>query len=591
MEHSDTRKIKILFLFTIVFFGFIIFLGTLFYWAQIDRRLPTLSYEENDFASRGSIISSDGFKIATSKKLYKASVDTRNIDPDKRTLFLKLYSLYSGDPIEQIDKILKSNNGIVVLSYKIDAKKAKYIQSLAKKLIRLGVFRSYEDPKTKVTFTHGLSVGESGENRLYPAKTSMTPLVGYIKKIEQDSITKVMGVKGIERYYEDKLLAIQDSFTQGQRDLSNAIILNGKSVSLDKIDGYDIHLSISLKLQKLLENLLDERKKEFDAKEIVVAVMHAKSGAILSLASSNRYDPNFIKREDYNALNPSSIEDVFEPGSVMKSIIFSLLLRENKVNPYDIVRVYGGKFKLGKQVITDTHDYEWLSAEDVIVHSSNIGMAQLAQNLDAIEFYQGLKDFGFSQKTNIDLPYEAKGMIPPIQKLKSQTYKATVSYGYGLSTTFMQILKAYNVFNNNGRMVTPSLVSHIALQNGKKYEMPSSNEKEILPISVAKRMQKILIKTVKKGTGTRAAYEGLQIGGKTGTAHIASDGGYANNYNSSFVGFANDDKNKFTIGVLVREPKKRYYHFASLNAVPIFREVVAKLVDEGYLQPNLTSEQ
>lgn len=590
MEQSDTRKIKILFLFTVVLIGFVIFLGTLFYWAQIDRRLPNLKHKEVDFASRGNIISSDGFYVATSKKLYKAIVDTRNIDPDKLEVFVNLYSLYSGDNKEDVLKSISSYSGNVVLSYKIDAKKAKHLKSLAKKLYRLGVFRTYEDPKTKVAFIHGLNIVESGEDRIYPAKMTLTPVIGYVKKIEKDNITKVMGVKGVERYYEDKLVSIQDAITSGSRDISNAIILNRYSVSSTRIDGFDTHLTISLKLQKVIENLIDKYKVDLEAKEVIVAVMHSKSGAILSLASSNRFDPDFIKRSDYPFLNVSSIEEAYEPGSVMKPITFSLLLKENKVNPYDLVRIYGGKYKLGNSIITDTHEFEWLSAEDVIVHSSNVGIIQLAQKLDPIEFYQGLKDFGFSQKTNIDLPYENVGLIPPLHRFKSQIYKATVGYGYGLTATFMQVLKAYNVFNNNGRMLNPYIVSFIQSQDGKKYSLHQNSETEVLPISVAKRVQKILVKTVQKGTGVKAQYEGLEIGGKTGTAHIAGEGGYTNTYNSSFFGFVNDAKNSFTIGVLVKEPGKKYFHYASTSAVPIFRDVTTRLVEEGYLSP-LVSEQ
>jgi cell division protein FtsI (penicillin-binding protein 3) len=585
MEHSDQRKIKILFLFVVVFLSFIIFLGTLFYWAQIDRRLPRLTHKEIDYAGRGSIISSDGFKVATSKKLYKVSVDTRNIDPDKFELFVKLYTLYSGDDVKEVIKSLKSYNGNVVLSYKIDAKKAKYLKSLARKLYRLGVFRTYEDPKTNIAFIHGLSVSESGEDRIYPALNTLTPVIGYVKKIEKDGITKVMGVKGLERYYEDKLVSIQDAVTVGPRDISNAIILNRDSVSSRRLDGYDVHLTISLKLQKVIEKLLDTYKHNLEAKEIIVAVMHSKSGAILALASSNRYNPDFIKRSDYPSLNVHAVEEAYEPGSVMKAITFALLLKEQKVNPFDLVRIYGGKYRLGRNIIRDTHEYDWLSAEDVIVHSSNVGIAQLAQKLDAIEFYQGLKDFGFTKKTNIDLPYESAGMIPPLYKFKSEVYKGTVGYGYGLETTFMQILKAYNVFNNNGRMLTPYLASYLQGQNGKKFYINKKSEKEVLPISIAKRVKRVLIKTVQKGTGVKAQYEGLEVGGKTGTAHIAGGGGYTNTYNSSFFGFANDEKNDFTIGVLVKNPAKKYHYYASLSAVPIFRDVVARLVEEGYLTP------
>lgn len=590
MEQKDTRKIKILFLFAIITIGFLLFLGTLFYWAQIDRRLPTLTYKEDIHATRGNIVSSDNFKVATSKKLYKASIDTRNIDPDKLDLFVKLYSLYSGDKNDKIKKRILSHKGSLVLSYKINPKSAKHLKTLARKLFRLGVFKTYSDEETGVTFLHGLSVSESGERRIYPAKSSMTPIVGYVKKIEKNGITQVTGVKGLERYYEDKLLSIQDSLVVGNRDIANTIILNRDSITSQRINGFDIHTTISLKLQKILEDLIDQYKVDLDAKEIVVSVMHAKTGALLSLATSNRYNPDFIRRSEYPNLNVSAIEYIYEPGSVMKAITFALLLKDEKVNPYDLVRIFGGKYKIGRKTITDTHDFEWLSAEDVIVHSSNVGIAQLAQKLDPIEYYEGLKDFGFTTKSDIDLPYENVGSIPSLHKFRSQIYKATVGYGYGMTATYMQVLKAYNVFNNNGRMVTPYIASYFESQDGKKYPIIRSTEKEVIPISVAKRMQSILVKTVQKGTGVKAQIEGLVIGGKTGTAHIAENGKYVRKYNSSFFGFANDKKNKFTIGVLVVEPKKRYHYFAAMSAVPIFKEVVLRLVEERYLTPNVLAE-
>lgn len=586
MEHSDTKKIKILFLFVVVLLGFLIFLGTLFYWATIDRRLPRLEHSEVNHALRGNIISADGFKIATSQKLYKAIVDTRNIDPNKFDLFVKLYTLYSGDDPKAVAATLNSNSGSTVLSYRIDSKSAKYLQELSRKLYKLGVFKSYEDPKTGVAFLHGLSVIESGEDRLYPAVDSVTPIIGYVRKVEQKNITKTTGVKGIERYYEDKLASVQDSLVIGSRDISNAIILDGNSVSSRRFDGYDVHLTISLKMQKIIENVLDKHQKNLDSKEIVVGVLNSETSEFVALASSNRFNPDLIEKKDYGALNVSAIEYIYEPGSVMKPITFALLFKANKINPYDLVNVYGGSYKLGSKVIKDEHKADKLSMEDVIVYSSNIGTAQVAQKLDAVEFYQGLKDFGFSVRSGVDLPFENPGIIPQVNRFNSPIYKATVGYGYGMNATFMQILRAYNVFNNNGRITTLSLVKKLVSPIGQELFPDKNPDVQVIPVSVAKRIQKILIKVVQQGTGTGTKMEGLEIGGKTGTAHIAEDGEYVRSYNSSFFGFANDKKNHYTIGVLVREAKKRYAYFAAQSAVPVFKEVVEKLVENGYLTPS-----
>ena len=586
MEQSDTKKIKILFLFALVLLGFIIFLGTLFYWATIDRRLPRLEHSEISHALRGNIISSDGFKIATSQKLYKAIVDTRNIDPKKIDLFIKLYSLYSGDEPTKIASIIKSNQGSTVLSYRIDSKSAKYLQELSRKLYKLGVFRSYEDPKTGVAYLRGLSVLESGEDRLYPVNDSTTPILGYVKKIEQNNMTKTTGVKGIERFYEDKLSSVQDSLVVGARDISNAIILDGNSVSSRRFDGYDVHLNLSLKMQKIIESVLDKHEKNLDAKELVAGVINSETGEFIALATSNRFNPDTIDKKDYGSLNISAVEYIYEPGSIMKPITFALLLKANKINPYDIINVYGGSYKIGTKVITDEHKDDKYSAEDIIVHSSNVGTAIIAQRLDAVEFYQGLKDFGFSVRSGVDLPFENPGIIPALNRFNSPIYKATVGYGYGMNATFMQVLKAYTVFNNNGRIVTPVLAKKLVSPIGQELFPERPSEAQVIPVAAAKRMQKILIKVVQQGTGVGTKIEGLEIGGKTGTAHIAEDGVYVKAYNGSFFGFVNDKKNKYTIGVLVREAKKRKAYFAAQSAVPVFKEIVEKLVENGYLTPS-----
>jgi len=586
MEPSDTKKIKILFLFVVVLLGFMIFLGTLFYWATIERRLPRLEHSEVNHALRGNIISADGFKIATSQQLYKAIVDTRNIDPKKLDLFVRLYSLYSGDDPKAVTAALSSNSGSTVLSYRIDSKTAKYLQELSRKLYKLGVFKSYEDPKTGVAFLHGLSVIESGEDRLYPAVDSLTPIVGYVRKVEQKNITKTTGVKGIERYYEDKLSSVQDSLVYGYRDIANTVILDGNSVSSRRFDGYDVHLTISLKMQKIIESVLDQYQKNLEAKEIIVGILNSDTAEFVALASSNRFNPDLIEKKDYGSLNVSAIEYIYEPGSVMKPITLALLLRANKVNPYDIVNVYGGSYKLGTKVIKDDHKADKFSVEDIIVFSSNIGIAQIAQKLDAVEFYQGLKDFGISVRSGVDLPFENPGIIPAMNRFNSPIYKATVGYGYGMNATFIQLLKAYNVFNNNGRILTPKLVKKLVSPSGQELFPEKVPDPQIITPAIAKRIQKILIKVVQQGTATKAKIEGLEIGGKTGTAHIAEDGEYVRSYNGSFFGFANDKKNRYTIGVVVREAKKKQAYFAAQSAVPVFKEVVEKLVENGYLTPS-----
>jgi len=582
----NSRKSKILILFSLIVFGFAIFLLVIFYRANIERKLPKLETSETNTALRGSIITKDGFSIATSQKLYKVTVDTRNIDPNKKDMFIKLYSLYSGDNEKTVRKILNSQKGAVTLSYKIDAKSATHLQELARRLYKKKIFIDYEDPKTGLATTRGMGIIESGENRQYMVADKLTPLIGYVKKIEKNNITKVIGVKGIEKSYEDYMANTQDAKLKGSRDVGNNIILTSESNLAGRIDGDNVILSVSLKFQSKLEQIIDAKKELLDAKEIVVGVMNSQTGELLALATTSRYNPSSIQKKDYTALNSTATEYAYEVGSVFKPFIFAILLSHDKVNPLELIKTYNGRYQLGKRIIRDTHPEEYLSAENIIAYSSNIGMIQLAQRLEGSELYAGLNNFGFARKTGIDMPYEQVGNMPPVAKLNSQVYKATISYGYGLQATFIQLLKAYNVFNNKGIMVTPRLVSKI-YENGEAKSLQLGEPVQVLNADVAKRMKRILIKTVTEGTGIRAKTPGLEVGGKTGTAHIATTGGYSNLYNGSFFGFVNDSEgNSYTIGVLAREPKKPYLYFGAQSALPTFKAAIDLLVDEGYLKIN-----
>ena len=578
---TSNRTFKIAIFFILFFLGFLLFLVMALKIIIEDRRLPSLIAQEKNRAIRGAIVSEDGYQVAYSNKLYKVEADTRCIDPKKRELFIKLFSIYSGVPEKKVRKILRSKKGYVTLSYNIDTKTAYQLKILSRKLYQMDMFIPYKIGKKVIK--QGLTIMESGETRVFPYRDILTPVIGYDRKREIGNYTTIAGVKGLEKYYEEKIKPRQDGLIKGKRDIGNNIILNKEALIKKRIDGFNVHLNVNMLLQKSIENILDTHRADQDAKEIIAAVMDARSGKILAIASSNRFDPKRIRKKDYDALNAKFVEYAFEPGSVMKPITFAILLEHNLVSPFEVIRGYNGRYKLGRKVITDEHRFDWLSAENVIVHSSNIGIAQLAQRLPYTVFYNDLKKFGFTKKTGVDLPYEHVGSIPAVYRFKSEIYKATVGYGYGMTATFMQLLNAYNIFNSDGFKLTPRIASFLSQPNGKRITLKSTKKERVVSTKTAAIMRNILRKVVQKGTGTVAKIEGLEIGGKTGTAHMAVGGRYVRRYNSSFFGFANDEKNRYTIGVTVIEPKSRY--FASQTAVPVFRDIVLELINEGYLSP------
>lgn len=582
MRHSNKSK-KILALFLVLMLGFVIFLTVMLYTALHDRDIPSIFSEDTAKAQRGSIISADGFSIATTQKLYKAVVNTRNIDPDKEELFIQLFSIYSGIEPNEIRQRLHTRKGSVTLSYHISPKEAMYLKTLSFELRRLGVFIEYET-KNGDRILQGLNIIESGEARTYPYGKLLTPLLGYPRKMEEEGYTRVYGIKGLEKFFDEELNPQQNKTQKALRDVNGYLILNKQSDVKRQINGLTVKLNIPITLQARVEAVTDRIKEQLKADEIIATVMDSKTGKILALASSNRFDPSHIRTADYPSLNTNAIEYSFEPGSVVKPIIFSIMLDKGLINPYDMVNGHNGRFTMGRKTIVDEHAFSMISAEDVIVHSSNIGIAQLAQKLNGEEFTEGLKRFGFTHFSGIDLPYEKRGSIPSSAQLNNYLYKAITSYGYGMRSNAMQMIKAYNVFNNGGKLINPMVVEALYDDNGRTIPMQVQAPVQVISPATAERMKQILIKTVNEGTGTVAKTPGLEVGGKTGTAHIAKNGAYVNSYHTSFIGFANDAKHNYTIGITVIEPRTVY--FASITAVPVFKGIVDLMIEEKYLSPD-----
>ncbi len=605
-----TRIKKIFIILIFIFLAIVLLLSNVFVTISDKRRLPNLQSSKTELAIRGNILSEDNFKISSSLKLYKATIDTRFLDIKKKNLFIKLFSIYSDIPEakikEKIDDSLK-NPGSIVLSYNIDSKTAKNLKELGFKLRHLHVFKSIEINDNKIL--RGLNVTESGEKRLYSYDDTLTPVIGYIRKYEtKDGKTKVNGIKGLEKSYNNILNNTKDGTLKGTRDVLSYISFNKNSIIQNRVDGADLILNIPLRLQKNLELMIDKFKTKLGADEIIVSVMESNTGKIKALASSNRFDPGLIKQTDIPYLDVSAIEFLYEPGSIIKPISIALVLDKKRVKKNELFNAYNGhakinskgeypkgKYKLGRYTIGDDHQFtkRFLTVDDIFVYSSNIGTLQLAQRLSGKEMYEGLKTFGITEKTHIDLPYEKVGVMPTIRQFSAgesngedNVFKATISYGQGMTGTFMQMLKAYSAFNNNGVIVTPKIVQSLIIDD-KKLNLDDNTHSRVISENTANEIKRLLIKTIDKGTGVQAQVEGIEVGGKTGTAQIARHGKYQDIYISSFFGFANDTSKKYTIGVTVINPistgKYWYYHYASWSAVPVFKEVVNNLIKLNYL--------
>ncbi len=587
-------KLLVLFVFAILLVGS--FLYSIAKTIRSDRHLPARTATIHDRALRGRIVSQDGYTLALPHKTYKAVVYAPSIAPGKRKLFLRLFSIYSRIPEADLQKAFldkkgRPKHGYVTLAESIDAGTAIHLKSLAYKLHRLGVFRPVRN-RRGVNIVYGLDIIESGEQREFPLHDVMEPILGYVRDHDDGRYVEVKGVKGLERHFERYLTSSQDGLVRGMRDVRGTIIRNGASERIPRIDGMDLHLHIPLSLQRRVERAVDAMKEETGAQEILAGVMESRTGHLLALVSTERYDPAHIRQQDVAALNPKFAEYPYEPGSVIKPITLALALENRKVTPDSWFDVQNGKLKLSEKfTISDDEPFESLTATDIIVHSSNIGISKIAWRLGGTMQHNGLLAFGFSRPSGIDLSRELHGKILSAKKLSHRVNSAPQAYGYGMTATFAQLLKAYSAFNNDGIAVTPRILDYVEDTNGTRYHFkPKYGDHRAVSARTARQIHTILKEVVARGTGVKAQYPGLEIGGKTGTAHISRGReGYGREYHSSFYGFANDDKgHRYTIGVLVIRASKYHKYFASQSAVPTFRRIVDVLVDQAFLQPDLT---
>jgi cell division protein FtsI (penicillin-binding protein 3) len=576
-------------IFLLITFLLVVFLINIIITINSDRHITNRFATIKNRAMRGSIISNDGYFLSYSQKLFRAEVNTRSIDPKKKELFINLFSIYSGMSKDEIrDKFLDDNGkeikGRIVLSKSIDVRLASDLKALSTKLNRLKVFRPLDRNKPHLVL--GLDIIDNSESRHFPHGSILTPTIGYMQTKQSDGYRFSVAIKGLEKAYNSYLSPSQDGVIKGKRDVLGTVILTGDSKVIPRIDGMTLHLNVSLDFQYEIERAVDKMKRQISAEEIMVAVMDSHSGAILSLVSSERFDPEHIRQKDVKSLNPNFSEYLYEPGSVIKPLTLAIALDNNIVDLYEKIKL-GGKHRVNeKYTITDDSYFKSLTPKGIIIHSSNIGISKIAWRLSGKELYDGFRAFGLAQKSGIDLSKELEGKIKPPYMLDFPTYSANSAYGYGMYVNFMQLLKAYSAFNNDGIAVTPRIVNYLSDNQYKRYELDSEIPSlKACSEETASKIHDILVSVVKKGTGTSAQYDGLEIGGKTGTAHIAYKGKYIDEYHSSFFGFANDKfGHKYTIGVLAIKPKKVY--FASQTSAPMFYKVVEKMVQFDYLEPD-----
>ncbi len=323
--------------------------------------------------------------------------------------------------------------------------------------------------------------------------------------------------------------------------------------------GKDLTLSIDRRIQYLAYRELKAALLANQASSGSVVVLDIPTGEILAMVNQPAYNPNAREAAIPGTHRNRALTDVVEPGSVIKALTVAAAL-ESGVDP-DIV-VPTTPLVVSGHPIRDVHDYGPVTLERLLQKSSNIGASRLALNMSNEHFYDVLHRFGFGQSTGSGFPGESAGVLAPARSW-GQLEKATISYGYGLSVTPLQIAQAYAALANDGRLMPPTFV-----KGG------GDGGRQVLDPRIAREVLRMLESVTKTGgSATRAAVTGYHVAGKTGTSRKFTRGGYEKKYISLFAGVVPMDHPKFAMVVVIHNPSGRDY-YGGLVSAPVFHNVM-----------------
>jgi cell division protein FtsI (penicillin-binding protein 3) len=400
---------------------------------------------------------------------------------------------------------------------------------------------------------------ESQSSRIYPNHDLLAQTLGFVG-IDND------GLGGIE-YQFNKSLKGQAQVKKYYKDAK------GRPVKFKSADieggSEDIKLSIDKEIQAVLENALKEGVERHKALRGGAAVMDAQTGEIWAIANYPTYDPNLYKKYKSTDRKLSFVTDPFEPGSTFKTLTVAAALENNIVRPDTNYYCEKGKFRVGNHFIRESdsnHVYEWLSVEDILKYSSNIGTTKIAFDVGFDVLEQFINKFKIGKKTGIEIPGESRGILD--SEDRSPLKLSNVSFGQGIATTAVQMLAAYGVFANGGVYVRPTLI-----KDGNK----GTKFKRIISKKTANEITEMMIKAVEEGTGSKAKVPHFVIAGKTSTAQKTDETGRYNGYISGFLGFPVNVNKRFVVYTYVVEPKENGY-YGNLVAAPIFQKIVKNIL-------------
>jgi cell division protein FtsI (penicillin-binding protein 3) len=401
--------------------------------------------------------------------------------------------------------------------------------------------------------------------RVYPGKSLAAQLVGF-------SGIDGHGLEGLEFFFEASLKGSEKEITVREDALGRRF--EGVGIPADLGEGNSVRLTIDRNIQHITQKALETAVTEFDAASGMAVVMAPSSGEVLALAHYPFFNPNRYGHYKRELWRNRAVTDAFEPGSTMKMFSAAAAIDSGICSSSTIFYCENGEYRIGRNIIHDTKSHGWLSLQQIVKYSSNIGAVKMAEKLGAQQLFAYLTAFGFGQRSGITCPGETPGSLSSFNTW-SVIDTGAISFGQGVSVSAIQLITAASAIANGGVLMKPLLVKAIVDRHGQTVtQCAPQRVRRVISPQTAATMRRILKSVITEGgTGVNAALQGYTVCGKTGTAQKIDDSGtYAKGkYLSSFLGFAPADQPELAILVIVDEPRKKDY--GGIVAAPAFRQI------------------
>lgn len=392
------------------------------------------------------------------------------------------------------------------------------------------------------------------------------------------------GLEGVEFYYDKDLSGSQTTFTICKDALGRGF--DAQIPPSSEQAGNNLILTIDRQIQFIAEQALAEAVTKYSALSGMAIVMEPSTGAIKALAQYPLFNPNNFRNYDRSTWRNRAITDPFEPGSTMKIFSAAAALQSGRSGPDTIYYCENGKYSVGPHIVNDTKPHQWLSLQQIVKYSSNIGAVKIVEQLGSQILYDYLKRFGFGELTAVDCPGESSGSLLNYKRW-TVVDRGAIAFGQGIAVTALQLITAASALANDGIMMRPYIVQAVTDSFGRPIRKvePVVLRQAVSP-QTALRVRRIMRTVITEGgTGTQADLEGYAVCGKTGTAQkIDSSGKYTHSrYVSSFIGFAPTERPVLAVLVVVDEPKGTTY--GGLVAAPAFKQIVKETMSYLHIPP------